>query len=121
MKFDNILNKAKDVFEKAYKKADNVILVQKQKIDAAGLENKLSKDYETLGKLCFEEMQKGAFCDNKELCRVADIIKNKKAQIDEIRREVQKNKSKKQCAKCGAVVDKKSRFCAECGESFSEE
>ena len=46
MKFDNILSKAKDVFEVAYRKADDAISVKKQKFDIASLENKMSKDFE---------------------------------------------------------------------------
>lgn len=95
MKFDNILSKAKDVFETAYKRADDAISVQKQKFDIAGLENKLSKDYEALGRLCYEEMKKGAFNDNKEFAEIADNIKLKKSQIEEIKKEINKTKTKK--------------------------
>ena len=121
MNFDNILNKAKDVFETAYKKADGAISVQKQKFDIAGLENKLSKDYETLGKLCFEEMQKGAFADNQDFLNVAEEIKIKTAQLEELQAEVLKAKNKKRCVKCGAAIEKGSAFCNACGESVSEE
>ena len=121
MNFDNILNKAKDVFETAYKKADDAISVQKQKFDVAGLENKLAKDYEALGRLCFGEMQKGAFSDNDAFCSFYDEIKSKTTQIEELKKDILKSKYKKLCPKCNAAIDKNSNFCNVCGEKFFEE
>ncbi|MBQ5910885.1 MAG: zinc ribbon domain-containing protein [Clostridia bacterium] len=121
MNFDNILNKAKDVFETAYKKADDAFSVQKQKFDVAGLENKLSKDYEALGKLCFEEMQKGAFSDNAAFLNIAEEIKVKTIQIEELQKDILKAKNKKRCTKCGAAIDKGSVYCNACGQSVNEE
>lgn len=121
MNFDNILNKAKDVFETAYKKADDAISVQKQKFDIAGIENKLAKDYEMLGMLCFAEMQKGAFHDNEAFLRVADEIKAKTAQIEGLKNEVLKAKNKKRCPKCNAAIDKGAAYCNACGEKLDED
>ena len=121
MKFDNILSKAKDVFETAYKKADDAISVQKQKFDIAGIENKLSKDFEALGRLCFEEMKNGAYSENEEFCKTAESINLKLAQIEELRYEINKAKAKKRCHKCNAQVEKNAKFCNACGEKISEE
>ena len=121
MNFDNILNKAKDVFETAYKKADDAISVQKQKFDVSSLENKLAKDYERLGRLCFEEMKKGAFSDNAAFCSFAEEIKAKAAQIEELRSDILKAKNKKRCAKCGAAIDKDAVYCNACGEKTDQE
>lgn len=121
MNFDNILNKAKDVFETAYKKADDALSVQKQKFDVSSLENKLAKDYENLGKLCFEEMQKGAFSDNNAFCAVAEEIKYKSAQIDELKNDILKAKNKKRCPKCDAAIDKGAVYCNVCGEKIEKE
>ncbi len=121
MNFDNILNKAKDVFETAYKKADDALAVQKQKFDVSSLENKLSKDFENLGRLCFEEMKKGAFSDNAAFCSALQEIKAKTAQIEELRSDILKAKNKKRCAKCGAAIDKGAAYCNACGEKTQQE
>ena len=115
MNLDNIFSKAKEVFETAYKKADDVVTVQKQKFDISSMENKLSKDFEELGRLCFEEMKKGAFADNQAFCDKAEEITLKCNQIDEMKKEVFRAKNKKQCEKCGAAVEKNSQFCSSCG------
>lgn len=120
MNFDNILNKAKDVFETAYKRADGAISVQKQKFDISSLENKLAKDYEALGKLCFNEMQKGAFADNSQFIKLSEEINIKTTQIEELKKEILRVKYKKQCPKCNASIDKNAVFCSACGEKFLE-
>lgn len=94
MKFDNILSKAKDVFEVAYRKADDAISVKKQKFDIASLENKMSKDFEALGRICFEEMKNGALCNNEEAKKLSEAIGEKQAQVEEIRRDILKAKAK---------------------------
>lgn len=121
MNFDNILNKAKDVFETAYKKADDALSVQKQKYDVSSLENKLSKDYETLGRLCFEEMKNGAFAENEAFLSVAEVIKTKTEQIEELKKEILKAKNKKRCPKCNAAIDKEAVYCNVCGEKIIQE
>ena len=94
MKFDNILSKAKDVFEVAYRKADDAISVKKQKFDIASLENKMSKDFEALGRICFEEMKNGVLSENEEAKKLLESINEKQAQIEEIKKEIAKAKSK---------------------------
>ena len=94
MKFDNILSKAKDVFEVAYRKADDAISVKKQKFDIASLENKMSKDFEALGRICFEEMNNGVLSGNEEAKKLLEAINEKQAQIEEIKKEIAKAKSK---------------------------
>ncbi len=121
MNFDNILNKAKDVFETAYKKADDALSVQKQKFDVSSLENKLSKDYEKLGKLCFEEMKKGAFSNNSVFCAAYEEINAKTDQIEELKNDILKAKNKKRCPKCNAAIDKDAVYCNVCGEKIDQE
>lgn len=120
MNLDNILVKAKEVFETAYKKADDVVSVQKQKFDVSTLENKLNKDFETLGRLCYEEMQKGAFADNDVFKSAFDEIAAKSAQIEEMKNDILKVKNKKRCPACDAAVDKNAVFCNVCGVKFTE-
>ena len=120
MKLDNILEKAKDVFETAYKKADDVVSVQKQKFDITSLENKLSKDYEALGRLCYNEMQKGAFKDNQEFVALCESISGKTEQIKELKKDILKLKNKKRCPNCNGTVDKDAIYCNNCGEKIEE-
>ena len=50
---DSALVKAKEVFDVACKKTNEVVSSGKQKFDVASIESKRSKDFEKLGKLYF--------------------------------------------------------------------
>ena len=60
--FDNAVSKAKDVFDVACKKTEEVVTTGKQKLDIATLENKMTKDFEALGRIYFEQIK-----DNDDL------------------------------------------------------
>ncbi len=121
MNIDNILSKAKVVFETAYKKADGAISTQKQKFDISSLESKLSKDFENLGRLCYEVMVNGKEDAKEIITPVIEEITAKKKQIEEMKKEILKAKNKKQCPKCGAAIEKHAVFCNVCGVKLDEE
>ncbi len=121
MNFDNILVKAKEVFETAYKKADDVVSAQKQKFDISSLEAKLSKDFEALGRIYFEAVCKEQNPEGEEAEKLIKAIAEKTAQIEEMKKEVFKSKNKKICPECGAALDKNSLYCSVCGVKISEE
>ena len=60
--FDSAVDKAKNLFDAACHKTDEVIAVEKLKIKQASCKNKISKDYKLLGKLYFEN-----FRDNDDI------------------------------------------------------
>lgn len=121
MNLDNILVKAKEVFENAYKKADDVVSAQKQKFDISSLESKLNKDFESLGKLCFESLKTAETFNSQEIGSLVETIKSKSEQLEDMKKEALKNKNKKLCSKCGAAIDKNAVFCNLCGIKVSEE
>ena len=51
--FEEALNKAKEVATAAFKKTEEVINIQKQKIDIATLNNKLNNAYAELGRAIY--------------------------------------------------------------------
>jgi rubrerythrin len=121
MNIDNILSKAKEVFETAYKKADGVVSTQKQKFDISSMESKLNKDFENLGRLCYDMIANGTEDAKEKLNPLIEEITAKNNQIEEMKKEVLKAKNKKLCPKCGAAVDKNAVFCNLCGVKLSEE
>lgn len=121
MNLDNILVKAKEVFETAYKKADDVVSAQKQKFDISSLESKRSKDFEALGRLCFEALSKNEMPDTNQTGPLVAAITEKTAQIEEMKKDVLKAKNKKLCPECGAALGKNSLYCSVCGIKIKEE
>ncbi len=120
--FDNVLNKAKDVYGVAKKKTTEAYNVGKQKYDIASMENKLAKSYEALGIVCYEN-----FADSEnisdEVKALISQISREKEEIEVAREQLLRIKNQRVCPKCGSAVADESVFCNHCGEKliFSEE
>ncbi len=85
MNLDNVFSKAKEVFESAYKKTGNVARAGKHKLDIAALEAKLSKDYETLGRMYFDAVSEERELRGKKAEALLAEISRKNAQIEEMK------------------------------------
>ncbi len=112
--FENAVSKAKDAFDVAYKKTNEVVYVQKQKFDIASIEGKREKEYATLGKLYFEQI-KDTEIENPEIKQLVDEIKNKNEKIKVIKDEINSAKNKRICPQCSAAIDNDAAFCSVCG------
>ena len=111
---DNALVKAKEVFDVACEKTNEVVSSGKQKFDVASIESKRSKDFERLGKLYFD-MIKDSEIENSKIKEIVNEIKEKNQKIEEIKKEINNIKNKRICPSCGAAIDKYSVFCNLCG------
>ncbi len=86
--FENAVNKAKDVFDVACKKTGEVVNTGKQKLDIATLENKVSKDFEKLGRVYFEQIKDLEDLDEKTV-KLKTAILEKLAEINKIKEEME--------------------------------
>lgn len=112
--FDNAIEKAKEVFDVARKKTNDVVSTGKQKFDVATLESKRSKDFESLGKLYYD-LIKDTQIEDLKIKAIVDNINDKNEKIEEINKEINNIKNKRICPVCGANIDKFSVFCSLCG------
>lgn len=116
MSLDNIFEKARDIFETAYRKTENVVSNQKQKFDIHSLELKLNKNYEILGKAYFGLLKKGETVDADSLQPIIGEINQLTLAIELAKEELMKSQNKARCKKCGQFIDDNALFCAKCGE-----
>lgn len=117
--FDNAMNKAKEAFDIACKKTNEVVSTQKQKFDAASVANKRDHDFEALGRLYFETVKDIDSVEDGEIKALIKEIKLKNEQINEINKEINNAKNKRVCPNCSAVIDKDAVFCSACGEKVT--
>lgn len=91
MNLDNILSKAKDVFESAYKKAGSAYRAGRHKLDITAIEAKLAKDYEALGRVCFEAMSEGDTLPPKKAESIIADINKKLILLEETKKNPPKD------------------------------
>ena len=94
--FEETAVKAKDAFDAVAKKTNEVIGIQKLKISAARVESQMSKDYEILGRMFFDEK-----ADDEDLGEayktVIDGIKESKEELAEINAQIDEQKRTRNC------------------------
>ena len=117
---DNAFEKAKEVFDVACKKTNEVVTTQKQKFDIASIENKRNKDFLNLGRLYFEAV-KDAEIEDIRIKNLIDSIKEKNELINSINEEINTAKDMKKCPVCESFVKNDAVYCSVCGAKISEE
>lgn len=118
--FDNAVNKAKEVFDVAYKKTNEVVNTQKQKFDVSSEENKRAKLYERLGEIYFESLKDAENLEG-EIKDLTDEIKEKNEKIKALKEEIYNAKNKRICPNCSANIESNSVFCNKCGAKLEFE
>ncbi len=120
--FDEVLVKAKDMFDIAKNKTEEAVTIGKQKFDIASMESRLNKSYNALGRLCFETYKSDENISD-EIKALINEIESEIEAIELAKAEIVKIKSNRFCAHCGEAVTEAAVFCAHCGEKliFTEE
>ena len=95
----NAVNIAKEAFDIAYKKTEEVVTTQKQKLDVVSIENKRAKDFTALGEIYFN-MIKDSEIDNIQVKELVDAIKEKNQKIADLKNEINATKNKRICPEC---------------------
>lgn len=114
---DNAVVKAKEVFEVAVKKTEEVVTVEKLKYNLSVTKNSREKDLADLGKIYYKILKETEdFDENTE--ELFNSITEKTAKIKELREEISNVKNKKYCNNCGSFVTNDSSYCKNCGNKF---
>ena len=87
--FENAVNRAKDVFEVVVSKTGEAVTTGRQKLDIATLENRLSKDFERLGRAYYETI-KDSEDVAVEFANIKTSIVEKQTEIAKIKEEMGK-------------------------------
>ena len=118
--FDETIQKAKDIFDTACKKTEEVVNVQKLRLDLSSVENRLNKSYATLGRLQFVKIKDEESSD-PEISTVVQDIKEKISEIEELRAKITELTGKINCPSCGATLPSNASFCSRCGSKVKED
>ncbi len=108
--FEGALNKAKEMASAAYKKTEEAIIIQKQKLELVSLNTKLNDAFSSLGKALYN---KDIDLSGEE--EIVNEIKALEEQIAALNSEIRKAKCKDNCVVCGKEIEKDAAFCSHCG------
>ncbi len=114
--FDNAVTKAKELFDIAKNKTDEVVSVQKLKFDLSSKNTALNKEYALLGKLYYESIASEEELPEAILA-AKNNVKTLLLEIEKLKEEISSKKGEVICPKCNAPVPKDAAFCSRCGNS----
>lgn len=115
---ESAVSAAKEAIDIACKKTNDAVIVGRQKFDIASLENKRAKEYEILGKICYNELINEEIAD-ETVEKLVLSIKTKTEKIEKLRKEINEAKNKRICPSCNTAIDDTATFCSNCGEQLN--
>ncbi len=118
--FDNAIDKAKEAIDIVSKKTNEVVNTGKQKFDVASLENKKTKDFESLGEIYYN-LIKDTEIEDQNIKVLVDAINDKNSKISELKQNINTAKCKRTCPVCSASISDTAVYCSVCGAKLEIE
>lgn len=115
--FEDTVVKAKDVFDVAAKKTNEVISLQKLKIKVSQTNSLLANDFEALGRI-FYEKSKNSDEISSEYKELFESIDQKFRELESLEEEIDAQKKTKVCKGCGHKNPTEAEFCNKCGNKL---
>ena len=112
---DETANKAKEVLDYAGKKSGELYDLQKLRVNAMSARTRLSKQYEALGRIAYENYRTGDEI-GIDFNEIAADITQKTAELKDLEARIAECKGKRVCPVCKATNAKKAVFCNICGQ-----
>lgn len=117
---EDLLLNAKTAVDSVGKKAGKVIDISKLNLTAADIKSEISKKFEILGRIVFEQKTTNKNYD-KSIEELVEKIKTLNEQLESINEAIENTKQKSKCSSCGTYNVKGAVFCNKCGEKLSTE
>lgn len=118
--FEDVVVNAKSAVDIVGKKAGQIVDVSKLRINAADLNNEISKRFESLGRTIYEE--KKTENDSSELIsECVAAIDDLYEQLDAVNEQLVTMRAKSICRSCGQENSQDAVYCSRCGHKLTEE
>lgn len=110
-------NSLEEGAEAAAKKSQNFIEYSDLSLTASSLKKKIQDIYIKIGEKIYKDFRDGDpdILNLKVIFEYCDEIKELEKELGKIQKKILKVKNKKECKKCGNLIDKKAHFCDKCG------
>ncbi len=115
---EDVLLNARTAVDTVGKKAGQVIDISKLKLAVADIKSDISRKYQILGRVVYEESVTGKdYSKNKE--ELIERIKELKEQLESVTEMIANSSQKVKCEVCGSYNSKNAIFCNKCGEKIN--
>ncbi|MEG0894202.1 MAG: hypothetical protein RSE93_00690 [Oscillospiraceae bacterium] len=118
--FDNLFDRAKEVYDAASKKTCEVYETSKLKLEIVNLNNEIKKLYEKLGS-CVYSMVKADYENQDVLDSITEEIDDCKIRINYLQKKLGEMKNFIICENCGAKNSQDNFYCKNCGTRIKSE
>ena len=115
--FDDILDSAKNVFEKTGEKAEEIIDKGKTQVRIMKLRSELRNCYTRLGLRVYNKSKAGEDFNSDIEIKIHEID-TLREQIADLKEQSELIKYSKKCKNCGSYNDKEDEFCLDCGATL---
>lgn len=101
----------------AVKKSQVFIEYSDLSLTASSVKKKIENIYTKIGEKMYKDLKDGdpSLLNLKVIFEYCDEIRELEKELSKINKKMLKLKSKKECKKCGSLIDKKAHFCDKCG------
>lgn len=103
--------------DSAVKKSQIFIEYSDLSLSASSIKKKIENVYTKIGEKMYKDLKDSdpSLLNLKVVFEYCDEIRELEKELSKINKKMLKLKSKKECKKCGALIDKKAHFCDKCG------
>jgi DNA replicative helicase MCM subunit Mcm2 (Cdc46/Mcm family) len=112
--FENLGKKVGEAAQAAAKKSSELVETTKLNASIGSETDKIQKLYNQIGKLVYEKYAETGEADENIAAACAEIAEHE-LNIKELRKKIAEIKGVKQCAGCGAEMERNQVFCSKCG------
>lgn len=114
--FEDTITKAKELIGQAGKATEELIDVQKLKLELSSLKSAMTKNFQALGEAVYSAEKDGEDNAEKRTSIIADIAEQK-CKIANLEKEIALAKGQKICD-CGALNIADAKYCINCGKEI---
>jgi hypothetical protein len=110
-------NSLEEGADSAVKKSQTFIEYSDLSLTASSIKKKIEDIYTKIGEKIYKDLKDGNpdLLNLKDIFEYCDEIKELEKELSKVKKKMLKLKSKKECKKCGSLIDKKAHFCDKCG------
>lgn len=115
--FEDVVINAKNAATAVGEKANQIMDISKLRINAADLNNEISKRFEALGRVAYDSKKTGASSDEL-IGECVAAIDELYEQLDAVNEQLAAKRSRIPCKKCGQENPVGAAYCSKCGQKL---